>query len=123
MTAHFIARVVDSLYQKMDVDAMINEFKGVKKYNDSGHITDEWYNQRIEEKSYYRWCKAIALLERYCRMNWETFEETELVYTWASNVCDARNEDKNIYRAYENPFNQQTFSEYLKKKNFYYFVK
>jgi hypothetical protein len=112
MTANYIAQVVENLYNKLDLDKMSAGWDKIKKYNDWGGMTDEWINTRITDKTYIRWCMAIGVLEDYCRKNYDTFEETELVYKWAKNVCDGRTEIYNKWRAYGG---YSTFKEYLKK--------
>jgi hypothetical protein len=99
MTANLIAKVVDSLYNKINIDEMSNEFKGIKKYEDCGRKTDEWVNKRIENKDYYRWLLACSKLEEYLLINYANFEETELVYRWGKRICEARNNNKTIYRS------------------------
>ena len=112
MTANFIAQVVENLYNKVDIDKMSEGFDQIRKYDDSGRMTDDWVNTRISEKSYLRWVRAINTLETYCQMNFETFEETELVYKWAKRVCAYRNSAYNQWRAYGG---YSTFKEWLKK--------
>jgi hypothetical protein len=113
MTANFIAQVVENLYNKVDIDKMSEGFNQIRKYDDSGRMTDDWVNIRITEKSYIRWCQAIGLLETYCSQNFATFEETELVYKWAKRVCEYRNSEYNKWRAYGG---YSTFNEWLKRK-------
>jgi hypothetical protein len=98
MTANYIARVVENLYNKLDIDKMSAGWDKLKQY-ECGRISDEWTNRRITDKTYIRWCMAINLLEDYCMKN-ETFEETELVYKWAKWVCERRNESRAKKRAY-----------------------
>ena len=92
MTAHYIAKVVESLYNKVNIDKMSAGFDKLKQYDSPGRMSDEWINRRITEKSYIRWCQAVGVLENYCRDNFTTFKETELVYKWAKNVCNQRND-------------------------------
>jgi hypothetical protein len=99
MTANLIAKVVDNLYNKINIDEMLEEFNGIKKYEDCGRKTDEWVNKRIENKIYNRWLLACGKLEEYLYMNYATFEETELVYRWGKRVCEQRTNDKRIYRS------------------------
>lgn len=113
MTANYIAKVVESLYNKVDIDKMSEGFDKLKKYEDCGRVSDEWVNRRITEKSYTRWCQSVGFLENYCRNNFTTFEETELVYKWAKNVCKQRNELYNQWRAYGG---YSTFEQWLNKK-------
>lgn len=112
MTAHYIARVVESLYNKVDIDKMSADFKDIKQYNEYGNVTHEWVNRCITEKSYIRWCQAVGFLETYCRMNFTTFKETELVYKWAKRVCDDRNKMYNEWRAFGG---YKTFEDWLYK--------
>jgi hypothetical protein len=115
MTSHFIARVVESLYNKIDIDEINKEFEGIEKYNESGRVNDKWVNKSIENKTYIRWVKSITLLEQHLRMNYHSFEETELVYKWAKDICERRRKNLNQYRAYGNPFGLRTFKEWLTK--------
>jgi len=113
MTAHYIARVVESLYDKVDIDKMSARFNDIKQYNDCGRTSDDWVNRRITEKSYIRWCQAVGFLENYCRDNFTTFKETELVYKWAKNVCNQRNSLYNQWRAFGA---YKTFDQWLDKR-------
>ena len=113
MTANYIAKVVDSLYNKVDINKMSAGFDKLKQYNDCGRTSDEWINRSITEKSYIRWCQSITTLEDYCRKNLTTFKETELVYKWAKNVCEQRNNLYNQWRAFGG---YSTFAEWLNKK-------
>jgi len=110
MTANYIAKVVESLYDKVDIDKMSEGFDKLKQYDSPSRQSDEWINRCITEKSYFRWCQAIGFLENYCQENFATFKETELVYKWANKVCKQRN---NEYRA--NGGNR-TFEQWLNKK-------
>ena len=101
------------MYNKVDIDKMSEGFDQIQKYNDCGRMSDEWTNRRITEKSYFRWCQSINVLEKYCRMNYETFEETELVYKWAKNVCEQRNYEYNQWRTFGG---YSTFKDWLKNK-------
>jgi hypothetical protein len=113
MTAHYIARVVESLYNKVDIDKMSAGFDTIKQFNDCGRTSDDWINRRITEKSYLRWCQAVGFLENYCRDNFTTFKETELVYKWAKNVCNQRNDMYNQWRAFGG---YRTFDEWLDRR-------
>jgi len=112
MTANYIAKVVESLYNKIDIDKMSEGFDKIKQY-DNGLYTDDWVNRKITDKSYFRWCKSIGVLESYCKMNFETFEQTDLVYKWAKNVCEYRNDLHNEWRAFGG---HTTLSKWLKNK-------
>jgi hypothetical protein len=113
MTAHYIARVVESLYNKVDIDKMSAGFDKIKQFNDCGRTSDDWINRRITEKSYIRWCQAVGFLENYCRDNFTTFKETELVYKWAKRVCKDRNDMYNQWRAFGG---YRTFDEWLDRR-------
>ena len=113
MTADYIARVVESLYHKVDIDKMSEGFDKLKQYDSPGRQSDEWVNRQITEKSYIRWCQAIGFLETYCRMNFTTFKETELVYKWAKRVCEDRSKLYNEWRAFGG---YRTFDEWLNKR-------
>lgn len=113
MTAHYIAKVVESLYNKVDIDKMSAGFEKLKQYDSAGRQTDEWVNRQITEKSYIRWCQAIGVLESYCRMNFATFKETELVYKWAKHICIQRNYSYNEWRMRGG---YSTFEQWLNKK-------
>lgn len=113
MTANHIAKVVDSLYNKVDIDKMSAGFDTIKQYNDCGRTSDDWINRRITEKSYLRWCQAKGFLENYCRDNFTTFKETELVYKWAKNVCNQRNKMYNQWREFGG---YSTFEQWLNKR-------
>lgn len=97
MTAHYIAKIVQREYEKLDIDEMLAEFKGIEKYK-YGRISDEWVNKRIENKQYDRWVHACYLLESYLRIHFQTFVETELVYQWAKPICEERNKMLNKKR-------------------------
>ena len=113
MTANYIANVVESLYNKVDIDKMSYGFDKLKQYDSPGYQSDEWVNRRITEKSYIRWCQAVAVLEDYCRKNFSNFEETELVYKWAKRICEDRNKMYNEWRAYGG---YSTFNEWLNRR-------
>jgi hypothetical protein len=111
MTANYFAKVVESLYHKVDIEKMSAGFDTIKKY-DFDRISDDWVNRQITEKSYFRWCEAVGLFESYLLKNYESFEETELVYKWGKNICDRRNSDFNRWRV---SGGYLTFNEWLKK--------
>jgi len=111
MTANYIAKVVQSQFDKINIDEINSEFAGIEKYK-YGRISDEWINKRIENKQYYRWLKSCNLLEDYIKQNFEKFEQTELVYYWAKDLCDRKNKILNEWRAY-GAFT--TFKEFIKK--------
>jgi hypothetical protein len=114
MTANYIARVVESLYDKINIDEMLSEFEGIEKYT-YDRLSDEWVNKQIKHKEYYRWLKACGLLETYCTMNMGKFKETELVYKWAKDCCIRQNNLLNEFRAYS--WGSYTFDEWYKKRN------
>jgi hypothetical protein len=102
MTANYIARIVQSMYDKINLDDILEEFKaieGMKKYDRYG-MTPEYQSFRIKNKAYNRWLKSCSVLECYLRSNYETFVETELVYMWAKETCDKRTIFLNNERAY-----------------------
>jgi hypothetical protein len=113
MTANYIANVVESLYNKVDINKMSAGFDKLKQYDSPGRQSDEWVNRRITEKTYIRWCQAVGFLENYCRMNFTTFKETELVYKWAKRVCEDRNKMYNEWRAFGG---YRTFDQWLDKR-------
>jgi len=113
MTANHIAKVVESLYNKVDINKMSEGFDKLKQYDSPGRQSDEWVNRRITEKSYIRWCQAVGFLENYCRDNFTTFKETELVYKWAKRVCEDRNKMYNEWRAFGG---YSTFDQWLDKR-------
>ena len=90
MTAHYIAKIVQNQYEKINIDEMLSEFQGIEKYK-YGRLSDEWVNTRIENKQYHRWIHACYLLESYLKRNFLSFAETELVYHWAKDICEQRN--------------------------------
>jgi hypothetical protein len=120
MTAHYIARVVQSLYEKINIDEMLAEFEGVNKYEKSGYLTDEWRNKQIKNKAYIRWAMACGLLERYCQMNMGKFKETELVYRWAKDCCIKQN---NLINRWKMIGGYSTFADWLNKNKFGRLVK
>jgi hypothetical protein len=116
MTAHYIAQIVQCEFDKVDLDEMSSGFDNIVKYQ-YGRVSDDWVNRRIESKQYYRWLRACSLLETYLRLNYTTFVETELVYYWAKDICNRRNNDLNNYRMNGNPFNAcPKFEDWLNKK-------
>ncbi len=108
MTAHFIAKVVQSQFDKVDFDSIASKWKGINKI-DCGRMSDEWVNAKIEDDQYYRWIKACYLLEEYIKRNYESFDQTELVYLWAKNLCIMKNNDLNKWKQYGG---YKTFKEY-----------
>lgn len=99
MTAHFLAKIVQSQYEKLNIDEMLSEFKGIEKYK-YGRVSDEWANKQIENKQYHKWIHACYLLETHIQDNWNTFAQTELVYTWAKKLCERKNQELNYNRMY-----------------------
>jgi hypothetical protein len=97
MTANLIAKVVQSQYEKLNVDELLSEFKGIEKYK-YGRLSDEWVNKHIDNEQYHRWIDACYLLETYLKRHFQTFVETELVYTWAKDICEQRNKYLNKRR-------------------------
>jgi len=96
MTADFIAKVVQSQYDKISVDEMLSEFEGIEKYQ-YGRLSDEWVNKQIENEQYHRWIHSCYLLEEYISSHGD-FKETELVYKWAKQLCERRNKMLNKRR-------------------------
>ena len=90
MTAHYIAKVVESQYQKISIDEMLSEFDGIEKYK-YGRVSDEWVNKKIDNDQYHRWLQACYLLEEYITRNFDTFVATELVEKWAKQFVATRN--------------------------------
>ena len=115
MTAHLIARVVQSQFEKVDFDAIIDKWKHIKRIDGSGRFTDEWVNRQIDDKQYYKWMKSCSLLEEHIKRNFETFEQTELVYTWAKDLCIQKNNELNRWRQFGT---YQTFSEFRKRARY-----
>ena len=113
MTAHFIAQVVENYYNKLSLEDMVAPWKEIKQYNEYGNVTHDWINRDLREPKYIRWCQAIGVLESYCKQNFDTFQETELVYKWAKNVCIQRNEAINQWRIWGG---YKSFSDFLKRK-------
>lgn len=111
MTANLIARVVESMYQKINIDELMSETQGVKMRDDSYNITAEFQRCQLKmsigktsQHPYNRWLASCSLLEEYLRQNPDTFVETELVYKWAKDTCDRRNHCKNLNRAWGTNF-------------------
>jgi hypothetical protein len=111
MTSHYIARVVQSQFDKVDFDAIADKWKDIKR-EDYGRVSDEWVNRRIDNEQYYKWLRACNLLEEHIKRNFETFEQTELVYTWAKDLCIQKNNELNRWRQF-GWF--KTFSEFRKR--------
>ena len=109
MTANLIAKVVQSQFDKVDFDAILDNWKDIKKI-DCGRLSDEWVNTNIDDYQYYRWIKACNLLNEYISRNYESFEQTELVYYWAKDLCQSKNEDLNRWRQHGG---YRTFKEFL----------
>jgi len=117
MTANFVAQVVQNCFDKIDLDKINSEFKGLEKYQ-YGRISDKWINKRIDNKEYKRWLMACGVLNIYLKMNYGNFEQTELVYRWAKEICDLQINDKNLYRAFGNAFDKcPSFDEWLYKRS------
>lgn len=113
MTANYIARVVQSLFEKIDLDEITSQWKDIEIIDGAGRFTDEWINRKIESKEFTRWLMACSKLEDFCRKNILTFEQTELVYRWAKNYCEMQNRILNEYRA--KSFGVYTLEEWYKK--------
>lgn len=115
MTANLIAQVVENYYNKLDLDKMAEPLQGIEKYNSYGGMSDDWINTRITDKTYFRWCQAIGVLESYCRQNLDTFQPTELVEKWAPKACEERYYRFNEWRIFGG---YNSFSNYLAKKRY-----
>jgi hypothetical protein len=115
MTAHLIAKVVQSQFEKINLDDIFSQWKDIKRIDGCGRFTDEWVNRTIDDKQYYKWMKACYLLEEHIKRNFETFEQTELVYTWAKNLCIEKNNELNRWRQFGG---YQTFSEFRKRARY-----
>lgn len=50
------------------------------------------------DKQLYDYHRSQGLLEKYLKMNFLTFEETELVFKWNKQLCENRNDFENWYR-------------------------
>ena len=113
MTAHFVAKVVQSQFDKINLSEVNSEFDGLKKY-DCGRLSDEWVNHRIQNKQFNRWMKSCGVFETYLRTNFSTFVVTDLVYEWGKDICDMRSKELNDYRTYG--WVHGTFENYLNRK-------
>lgn len=109
MTANFIAKVVESQYEKLSIDELISELKGIERYK-YGRTSDEWTNKQIENSQYHRWQRACCLLDEYIKYHFADFEQTELVYYWAKDLCEQKNRLLNKYKA---NWTNLTFQEWL----------
>jgi len=98
MTANYIAKIVQREYEKLDIDDMLAEFKGIEKYK-YGRVSDKWVNKKIQHEQYHRWAHACYILEEYIRNNFHDFEQTDLVYAWAKDLCEKKNRLFNKYRS------------------------
>ena len=116
MTANFIAQVVENYYNKLSLEDMAAPWKGIKQYNEYGNVTHEWINRDLKEPKYIRWCQAIGVLESYCRQNFDTFQETELVSKWAPRICEERNYKMNEWKIFGG---YDSFSNFLARKYHY----
>lgn len=114
MTANLIAKVVESQYQKVSIDEMSSEFNRIKKYK-YGRLSDKWVNKQIENEQYHRWVYSIDVLEEYIRYHFADFEQTELVYRWAKDLCERKNMLLNKW--YGN-YSGLTFKEWLAENGY-----
>lgn len=114
MTANLIAKVVESQYQKVSIDEMSSGFNRIKRYK-YGRLSDEWVNKQIENKQYDRWLYSCYLLEEYIRFHFADFEQTELVYRWAKDLCERKNMLLNNWRG--NSYGM-TFKEWLAENGY-----
>lgn len=113
MTANYIARVVQSLYEKIDIEEITSQWKDIQIVDGAGRFTDEWINRKIENKAFTRWLMACSKLDEFCRKNILTFKQTELVYRWAKNYCEMQIRILNEYRGRN--FEVYTLEEWYKK--------
>jgi len=97
MTAHYIAKVVQMQYEKLNIDEMLSELSAIEKYK-HGRVSDEWVNRQIDNEQYHRWNHACYLLEQHILYNFCNFEQTDLVYQWAKKLCENKNKLLNLYR-------------------------
>ena len=114
MTANLIAKVVESQYQKISIDALLSEFNGIERYK-YGRLSDEWVNKPIENEQYHRWADSCYVLEEYIRCHFADFEQTELVYRWAKDLCERKNMLVNKWRS---SYTGLTFKEWLDKNKY-----
>lgn len=114
MTANFIAQVVENYYNKLSLEDIVAPWKEIKQYNEYGNLTHDWINRDLKDPIYLRWCQAIGVLETYCCHNFDSFQETELVYKWAKRVCERRNHAVNQWRIWGG---YKSFSDFLKQNN------
>lgn len=69
MTADYIARLCEKALDQLTTDE---------------HRTD------LKHPPIYNYNRACSLLENYLNQNFDTFEETELVYKYAKYICEDR---------------------------------
>lgn len=107
MTSNYIAKVVESMYQKINIDELMSDIQGIKMRDENYNLTPEFQRCQFElsrglskNNDFNRWIKACYTLEYYLQKNFETFEQTELVYKWAKDTCDRQIRYKNHKRAY-----------------------
>lgn len=114
MTANLIAKVVESQYQKVSVDELLSELNGIEKYK-YGRLSDEWVNKHIDNEQYHRWIDSIYTLEKYIMCHFADFEQTDLVYRWAKDLCERKNMLLNRWRG---NYTGLTFKEWLVKNKY-----
>lgn len=113
-------------YLKEDIDYFTKELELVD-FDISQHNEEtlaqyvEHYYEAVDlsdvddvKKTRYKFLMSIGLLETYLLHNYATFKRTELVYKWAKNLCDRRNNELNEYRTWG--WTKGTFDDYLKSK-------
>ena len=114
MTANLIAKVVESQYQKISIDALLSEFNGIEKYK-YGRLSDEWVNKSIGNEQYHRWADSCYVLEEYIRCHFADFEQTELVYRWAKDLCVRKN---TLFNNWMGSGCGMTFKDWLAKSGY-----
>ena len=95
MTVNFIARVVESKQNLLNINSSEEDFvKSIERYNMAIGVLEDYIYPPINKY-------------RAERTRFFDFEETELVYKFAKDICDQRIRFRNWYRAWKFHFTER----------------
>ena len=89
MTANLIAKVVENKLNKLNINSSEESFRSsIEKYNKAIGVLEDYIHLPINKY----WADRTRFFD---------FEETELVYKFAKDICDQRIRFKNWCRAWK----------------------
>jgi hypothetical protein len=103
LTAHNIAELVQEKFDSIDFNEMLENWKDIPVLDSSGFYTISWQKRKFSPE-FTEWLVACGKLEDFLKQHPDS-EQTDLVYTWAKQVCEKIIKEKNLQRAFLNPRN------------------